>query len=94
MGSRRRTDAIGLRGGVRRLCRTHRAIKLLQHLIWVVVKIMIPFGVLIIIRHLIFRVPQKGTLILTTTHIGALMFGIGFWGPLYYSYDGERPKTV
>ena len=29
-------------------------------LIWVVVKIMIPFWVLIIIRHLIFRVPKKG----------------------------------
>ena len=29
-------------------------------LIWVVVKVMVPFWVLIIIRHLIFRVPQKG----------------------------------
>ena len=28
--------------------------------IWVVVKIMAPFWVPIIIRHLIFRVPQKG----------------------------------
>ena len=28
--------------------------------IWVVVKIMVPFWVLIIIRHLIFRVPTKG----------------------------------
>ena len=28
--------------------------------IWVVVKIMVPFWVLIIIRHLIFRVPKKG----------------------------------
>ena len=28
---------------------------------WVVVKIMVPFWVLIIIRHLIFRVPKKGT---------------------------------
>ena len=39
---------------------------------WVVVKIMVPFGVLIIIRHLLFRVPQnkKGTIILTTTHLG------------------------
>ena len=27
---------------------------------WVVVKIMVPFGILIIIRHLIFKVPQKG----------------------------------
>ena len=29
-------------------------------LIWVVVKIMIPFWIPIIIRHLIFRVPKKG----------------------------------
>ena len=28
--------------------------------LWVVVKIMIPFGIPIIIRHLIFRVPEKG----------------------------------
>ena len=28
--------------------------------IWVVVKIMVPFWVPIIIRHLIFRVPRKG----------------------------------
>ena len=33
----------------------------------VVVKIMVPSWVLNIIRHLIFRVPQKGTIILTTT---------------------------
>ena len=37
--------------------------------IWVVVNILFPFGVLGIIRHLIFRVPQKRTIILTTTHI-------------------------
>ena len=37
--------------------------------IWVVVKIMVPLWVLIIIRHLLFRVPKIGTLILTTTHI-------------------------
>ena len=29
-------------------------------LMWVVVKIMVPFWALIIIRHLIFRVPKKG----------------------------------
>ena len=29
-------------------------------LIWVVVKIMVPLGVLIMIRPLIFRVPKKG----------------------------------
>ena len=28
--------------------------------IWVVVKIMVPFWVPIIIRHLLFRVPRKG----------------------------------
>ena len=32
-------------------------------------KFMAPFWVPIIIRHLIFRVPQKGIIILTTTHI-------------------------
>ena len=35
----------------------------------VVVKIMVPFWVLIIIRHLILRIPQQGVIILTTTHI-------------------------
>ena len=29
-------------------------------LTWVVVKIMVPFWVLNIIRHLVFRVPKKG----------------------------------
>ena len=38
-------------------------------LIWVVVKIMVRFWVPNIVRHLIFRVPKQGTLILTTTHI-------------------------
>ena len=28
--------------------------------VWVVVKIMVPFGVPNIIRHLVFRVPKKG----------------------------------
>ena len=28
--------------------------------IWVVVKIMVPFGVLTMIRHLMFRAPKKG----------------------------------
>ena len=36
---------------------------------WVVVKIMVPFWIPIIIRHLIFRVPKKGAIVLTTTHI-------------------------
>ena len=38
-------------------------------IIWVVVKIMVPFWVLNMLRHLKFRAPQKGTRILTTTHI-------------------------
>ena len=37
--------------------------------IWVVIKIMAPFWIPIIIRPLIFRVPQKGTIILTTNHL-------------------------
>ena len=37
--------------------------------ICVVVKIMVPFWVPIKIRHLLFRVPPKGTIILTTTPI-------------------------
>ena len=36
---------------------------------------MVPFWVLIIIRHLLFRVPQKGAIILTTTHIEARRAG-------------------
>ena len=44
-------------------------IELKSRHIWVVVKIMAPFWIPIIIRHLIFRVPKKGTIILTTTHI-------------------------
>ena len=32
----------------------------MQNIIWVDVKIMVPFWVTIIIRHLIFRVPKKG----------------------------------
>ena len=42
---------------------------------WVVIKIMVPFWVPIIIRPLIFRVPQKGTIILITTHVEARMSG-------------------
>ena len=34
------------------------------------VKIKVPFWVPIIIGHLLFRVPKKGTLILTTTQVG------------------------
>ena len=38
----------------------HESREIIYHTIWVVVKIMVPFWVLIIIRHLIFRVPKKG----------------------------------
>ena len=36
---------------------------------WAVVKIMAPFWVLVIIRHLMFRVLKKGAIISTTTHL-------------------------
>ena len=36
-----------------------KKMKTLLLAIWVVVKIMVPFWILIIIRHLIFRVPKK-----------------------------------
>ena len=31
-----------------------------ESFIWVVVKIIVPFGILMIIRHLKFRLPKKG----------------------------------
>ena len=34
----------------------------------VVVKIVVPFLVLSVLRHLVFRGPNKGAIILTTTH--------------------------
>ena len=37
--------------------------------LWMVVKIMVFFGVLRLIRHLVFRGPQKRTIVLTTTVI-------------------------
>ena len=46
----------------------HSSIALLEFSIWVVVKIMVPFWVPIIIRHLLFRVPKIGNIILTATH--------------------------
>ena len=36
---------------------------------WVVVKIMVPFGVPIITRHLLFMVPKMGPKFFTTTHV-------------------------
>ena len=38
---------------------------------------MVPFWVPIIIRHLIFRVPKKGFIILTTTHIESRQRAVG-----------------
>ena len=34
-----------------------------------VVKFMVPFWIPVIVRHPIFRVPKKGTIILTTSHM-------------------------
>ena len=53
--------------------------------IWVVVKSMVPFWIPIIIRHLIFRVPNKGTIVLrtltvSTTEIGDSNNIDSFWG--------------
>ena len=48
---------------------------------------MVPFWIPIILRHLIFRVPQKGTIILTTTHIAC-----GHFGTTDYFADGAFPK--
>ena len=72
---------------------------------WVVVKTMVPFWIPIIVWHLIFRVPQKGTKILTTTHLrswvdflgglGSRVQGLGFrirvWG-LYKEGKGLGGK--
>ena len=56
---------------------------------WVVVKIVVRFGVLNIVRHLLFRVPQKGTLILTTTQrvLWFQAFGLGAFGGGRFSSD-------
>ena len=34
----------------------------------------------------------KQTRLRITTNIGALIIRIGFWGPLYYSYNKKPPK--
>ena len=46
-----------------------------------------PFWIPIIIRHLIFRVPPKGTIILTTTHIDIFvcLSGLGAFSDLQAS---------
>ena len=51
--------------------RTGRGPKLGVADIWVVVKIRVPFWDPIIVRHPLFRVPKKGTPILTATHMEA-----------------------
>ena len=38
----------------------HRGYIGIMGFIWAVVKLMVPFWILIIIRHLVLRVPQKG----------------------------------
>ena len=48
-----------LRGSRKEKGRLPRRVALTSY-IWVVVKIMVPFWVPIIIRHLLFRVPKKG----------------------------------
>ena len=45
--------------------------------VWVVVKIVVPFWIPIIIRHLIFKGTQRGTIILTTIQIGSRVEGLG-----------------
>ena len=64
--------------------------------VWVVVKIMVPFWVPIIVRHLIFRVPKKGTLILTTTHI-YIYICIYIYSVCVYTHDScviRRPTVT
>ena len=46
-----------------------------------------PFWIPILIRHLIFRVPQKGTIILTTTHM------YYYWYQYYY-YSLDKWRTA
>ena len=43
---------------------------------WVVVKTTVPFWISIIRRHLIIRVPKKGIIILTATHISRIVVGV------------------
>ena len=58
--------------------------------LWVVVKIMVPFWVPIIKRNVLFRVPQKGTIILTTTRVkAALMLRVRGFGLLLVNASVE-----
>ena len=48
-----------------------------------------------------YRVPLKGSLkgfykgsIIGFYNIGALVIRIGFWGPLYYSYNNKEPPKI
>ena len=59
---------------------------------WVVLKIRVPFGVLNTSWHLIFRVPKKGTLILTTTHMAFMVSGKLTLKALRVS--GLEPETI
>ena len=68
----------------------------IKGIIWVVVKIVVPFWILFIIRHLVFRVPKKGTIISTTTHIFILQLssncywmGGGYLGKRYSLGSGR-----
>ena len=49
--------------------------------LYMVVKTMVPSWVPIIIRHLLFRLPQKGTVILTTTPMGVQRVSSNSEGP-------------
>ena len=55
---------------------------------WVVVDIMVPCWDPDIIRHLLLRVHPKGTLILTTTHVGLL------WECLLFLKDEEARRSA
>ena len=65
-------------------CRNMNPSGLLHYAMWVVVKIMVPFWVPVFLRHLLFRVPKMGALILTTTHVWSPAsgsdFGLSFSG--------------
>ena len=66
-GSVRFYRALGVKGPCVPMCRYFGA---KVSTIRVVVRIMVPSWIPIIIRHLLFRVPKKGTIILATTHLG------------------------
>ena len=66
----------------------YNCIVIISMYMWVVVKIRVPFWVLSIIRHLLFRVPKKGTLILTTIHVCMYVcMYITYIDSCYHHYD-------